>query len=279
MRASTRVIHDIEALSAHRGAALVPTMGALHDGHAALIRRAAELGPPVIVSVFVNPTQFDERADLERYPRTLDADVAAAEHAGAAIVFAPDVDTMYPPGAPVPMPELPPVATTPGLEDVCRPGHLAGVAQVVARLFDVVRPRYAVFGEKDYQQLLLIEALARRERERWDGLEIVRGATVREPDGLALSSRNALLDEESRMRALGLYRALQIAHAAQRPATAEMMMQETLATHGLRIEYAVVRDAKNLLPVSGLDRPTRGLIAARLGDVRLIDNMPMTVWR
>jgi pantoate--beta-alanine ligase len=160
---------------------------------------------------------------------------------------------------------------------------LAGVAQVVARLFDLLRPAAAVFGEKDYQQLRLIESMvaddAASASPRWPGLSIVRGATIREPDGLAMSSRNRYLDPDSRDRARGLSRALQVAHAAQHPQTAERMMRETLEQHGLEIEYAVVRDAETLLPVADLRRPTRALIAARLPMVRLIDNAALTAWR
>ena len=226
----------------------------------------------------MNPTQFGPGEDLDRYPRTLEADVAIAEAAGAQAVFAPDHETMYPTDEDVPTPALPAVATEPALEDACRPGHFAGVAQVVARLFDLTRPRFAVFGEKDYQQLRVLTAMVQDAGDRWPDLEIVPHPTVREHDGLAMSSRNASLDDSLRMRALGLYRALQIAHAAQRPATAVRMMEETLHTHGLAIDYAVVRDAQTLLPVDDFERPTRALIAARLGDVRLIDNMAMTVW-
>ncbi len=268
------------------GGVVVPTMGALHAGHRTLIDhgvRAAGGALPVVVTIFVNPTQFNESTDFERYPRDLDADLAVAREAGATAAFVPDVATVYPPDLEVPVPELPPVATEPGLEDRHRPGHFAGVAQVVARLFDLLRPRAAVFGEKDWQQLLLVSTMVERVRaespERWPRLEILPGPTVREDDGLALSSRNRLLDDDARRAARGIPRALQLAHSAQHPATAEELMRETLEAHDLEVEYAVVRDAATLRPIGDFRRPARGLVAARAGGVRLIDNQPMTVWR
>jgi pantoate--beta-alanine ligase len=193
---------------------------------------------------------------------------------------------MYPPDEEVPVPPLPPVATEPGLEDAHRPGHFEGVCQVVARLFDLVRPAAAVFGEKDYQQLLVVTALvgttAAAEPDRWPGLRIVPRPTIRETDGLALSSRNARIPPDRRDDALGLTRALQAAAAANSVSTAERIMRETLDAHSLRVDYAVVRDAADLSPVTSFARPARGLVAAHLdwpdGTVRLIDNRAMPVW-
>jgi pantoate--beta-alanine ligase len=244
----------------------------------------AARGRPVVVTVFVNPTQFGPREDFARYPRTLDADVILAERAGAAAVFAPAAETIYPRGLDAARLEaaawpLPPAATEPGLEDACRPGHFGGVCQVVARLLDLCMPSIAVFGEKDYQQLRVLAQMAAAEGARWPGLQVEAAPTVREPDGLAMSSRNRYLRPEQRDQALGLVRALQVAASAQHPATAERLMHETLAGHGLRVDYAVVRDAGTLLPVGGFERPTRALIAARLDTVRLIDNMAMPVCR
>lgn len=274
------------------GSAFVPTMGALHDGHAALLRRARDTGWPVTLSIFVNPTQFGPHEDLSRYPRTLESDLAIARAEGVSTVIVPDAPAIYPEGleaanrvaATLP---LPPVATQPGLEDRCRPGHFAGVQLVVGRLFDLVRPRISVFGEKDWQQLKLVEAMVRGEPDRWPGLEILPHPTRREPDGLAMSSRNRYLRPEDRRRAIGVPRALQAAHAAQRVETAERILRQTLEAHGFEVEYAVVRDAETLMPVADFGRPTRALVAARLGwtengeerRVRLIDNAAMTVWR
>ncbi len=280
-----RTVHTADEVAALASPAFVPTMGALHAGHADLIRRARDLAgaSPVVVSIFVNPTQFAPGEDLDRYPRTLDADVALAESSGADVVFAPALETVYPPGSTPDPPPLPTVATAPQLEDAHRPTHFAGVCQVVARLFDLVRPRWAVFGEKDYQQLKVIESMVAAERrrlpKRWPDLAIVAAPTVRDRDGLALSSRNRYLTTDQRESALGLRRALQFANAAQHPDTAERIMRETLAAHELDLDYAVVRDAETLLPVSSLSTPCRALIAARLGSVRLIDNAAMIVWR
>jgi pantoate--beta-alanine ligase len=270
-----RLLRTREELESVHGGAFVATLGALHEGHEELIRRAATLGAPVVVSVFVNPTQFGAGEDYERYPRRLDEDARRAEAAGADAVFAPPPEVMYPPDEAVDVPPLPAVAVEPGLEDAMRPGHFAGVAQVVARLFDLVRPRTTVFGEKDYQQLLLVAALAAEHPGRWPDLEVVAHETVREVDGLARSSRNAYLSDGERERALGLFQALDAARRIARPAEAERVMRETLDRHDLATDYAVVRDARTLRPVDGASRGARGLIAARLGRVRLIDNMAM----
>jgi pantoate--beta-alanine ligase len=177
------------------------------------------------------------------------------------------------------VPALPAGATTPRLEDAHRPGHLDGVCQVVARLFDLVKPSIAIFGEKDYQQLLVITEVVRQEADRWGDLQIVGHPTEREPDGLAMSSRNRFLGPDLRERALGLSRSLQAALAAWSghadPASAEQAMRTVLAGHELEIDYAVVRDAGTLEPIVNSDRPARALVAARLGEVRLIDNMGM----
>ncbi len=248
-------------------------MGALHEGHLALIRRAVECGiGPVVVSVFVNPKQFGPGEDFDRYPRTLERDATMASDAGAEIIFAPNVETMYPPGLDLRSPALPPVATEPGLEDAHRPGHFEGVCQVVARLFDLTMPRVAIFGEKDYQQLRVIEAMVAGAGERWPGLEIVPHETIREPDGLAMSSRNAYLNDNARQEALALSLALDAAATTSTPDAAERAMREVLAMHQLVIDYAAVCDAITLLPIETFDRPARALIAARVGEIRLIDN-------
>ncbi|GAB4386429.1 MAG: pantoate--beta-alanine ligase [Phycisphaerales bacterium] len=252
------------------GGVLVPTMGALHEGHLSLIRLAGSSGPgPVVVSVFVNPTQFNDPKDFERYPRDLARDVDLAEQAGAEIVFAPGVETMYPPGCPVPVPTLPAVATRPGLEDAGRPGHFAGVCQVVSRLFDLCRPERAVFGEKDWQQLQVVRAMVRAQGRR---IEILPGAIVREPDGLAMSSRNVLLSDRDRQAALALRRSLDAACGETDVARAEQAMRAVLDVSNVRVEYAVVRDADTLEPMRPGAAAGRALVCATVGGVRLLDN-------
>ena len=289
-----RIIRDLRDLVAAQtqGCVLVPTMGALHEGHLALIRYAAQSVQrmPVVVSIFVNPTQFGPGEDFTRYPRTLDADVKAATSAGADLIFAPDVEVMYPPGLEMPVPPLPAVATQPQLEDAFRPTHFAGVCQVLARLFDLIKPSLAIFGEKDFQQLRVIQEMIRQEGDRWPGVRIIPHPTVREPDGLAMSSRNAYLKPQERDRALGLSRALTAVqekwsdpfppNEVAPPVVAggrlaepfEKLMRDILLEHELSIDYALVRDAETLMPIWTFDRPARALIAARLGAVRLIDN-------
>ena len=279
-----QLIHDPASLAPFAGCALVPTMGALHEGHGSLIRQVRGREMPVVATVFVNPTQFGPREDFSKYPRTLEHDVALAERCGADVVFAPAAEVVYPDGLEAAQQHaaswpLPAVAREPGLEDACRPGHFNGVCQVVARLFDLTHPALAVFGEKDFQQLRVLTQMVAESGGRWGALRVEPGPTVREPDGLAMSSRNRYLRPEQRDQALGLVRALQMAASAQHPQTAERLMQETLADHGLAVDYAVVRDATTLLPVTGFERPTRALIAARLDTVRLIDNMSMPVCR
>ena len=281
-----RVIERPDDLLPLHGCALVPTMGALHEGHASLIRRAAAVpdGRPTVATIFVNPTQFGPREDFAKYPRTLEADLRLAEAAGADAVFLPDVAAIYPRGLDTARREadawtLPAIATEPRLEDAARPGHFGGVCQVVARLFELCKPATAHFGQKDFQQLRVISEMVRCSDGRWGSLRISADPTVREPDGLAMSSRNLYLSAERRDTALGVYRALQMAMSAQRPATAEALMRETLEQHGFEVDYAVVRDAHTLMSVTGLETPCRALIAARLPEVRLIDNMAMPVWR
>jgi pantoate--beta-alanine ligase len=264
-------------VSGGRLCTFVPTMGALHEGHASLVTRAAEIAKQrdltdgCVVSIFVNPTQFNEKADFDRYPRTVDADLALCERAGASIVYAPAVGDVYPAGEQLAVPEVPAVATQPKLEDAHRPGHFAGVCQVVKRLFDVVRPQVAMFGEKDWQQLQVIRAMTQQLRYP---IEVVGAATVREKGGLAMSSRNRFLSEEDRNRAMAISEALCETWSTATPTEAEAVMRQILAVHQIETEYAVVRDAISLVaPGAG---PMRALIAARVGSVRLIDNV---AWR
>lgn len=275
-----RIIQTIPDLHDSHGGVFVPTMGALHEGHFALVREAVRvrkalgLSTPIVVSIFVNPTQFNDPADLARYPRTLETDAAGCAAAGADIIFAPDPQVIYPPGATIPVPTLPAVATRPGLEDAHRPGHFAGVCQVVRRLFDLVRPAAAIFGEKDWQQLQVLRAMTLHERLP---IDVRSYPTVREPDGLAMSSRNVFLSSADRVRALSISRALREATNSSEISCAERAMRSVLTADGLQVEYAVIRHAETLMPLA-VETPTemtaRALIAARCGSVRLIDNAP-----
>lgn len=258
------------------GSVVVPTMGALHAGHAALIRagtalaRERHLSAGCIVTIFVNPTQFNDPADLERYPRTLEADAALCREAGAACVLAPAVHEVYPKPDFSPVPALPEVATRPGLEDARRPGHFAGVGQVISRLFEITGPRCAIFGEKDWQQLQVVRAMGLS----WGGrpVEIVPVATVREADGLAMSSRNAQLLPSARRAAGGLASAFVAAGRAKHWQDAEIAAAGELARAGAEVEYAAVRDPVTLMPLAPGASEGRILWAVRLGGVRLIDN-------
>ena len=272
-----KIIENAEKLSECRGGALVPTMGALHEGHASLIRAGAASGRPVLVTIFVNPTQFGPNEDFARYPRTLDADLKIAEAAGASAVFIPTVESIYPGGLAnaatlAAQFSLPAVATTPLLEDAIRPTHFGGVCLVVSRLFDLCKPSLAFFGEKDFQQLRVITQIVDENLSRWNSLQIIPCATIREPDGLAMSSRNRYLDPSQRTAALGIYRALQSAVNCSSVTAGEKSMRETLDQHGLETQYAVIRSAKTLCAAESGAKFARALIAAKLGAIRLIDN-------
>lgn len=263
--------------AAGRKVALVPTMGALHDGHIELIRHARRApGATVpVVSIFVNPTQFGAGEDLDRYPRTLEADLERCRGAGAELVFTPDVSAIYPEGAGPLEISVDPGPLGDQLEGAIRPGHFKGVLTVVAKLFGIVRPQLAYFGEKDYQQLVLIRKMSRLLNL---GVDVIGVPTVREPDGLAMSSRNAYLDEGQRRRAVVLSMALTAARDASRhgaDAVLDAAHQVLAADPGLAVEYVELRDPElGPAPENG---PARLLVAARLGDTRLIDNVGITL--
>jgi len=257
---------------------LVPTMGALHDGHVQLIARCRDEVDLVIVSIFVNPTQFGPGEDFDRYPRMLDDDLRQCDRAGADVVFAPTVATMYPNGPQSTLVEVQRLAHA--LEGASRPGHFRGVATVVLKLFEIVRPDQAVFGQKDYQQQLVI-------RQMVDDLHlpilIRTSPTVREPDGLALSSRNRYLNPFERRAATVLYRGLERAKQAaadgeRRADRIRQILRETIESERLaKLDYAEVADSDTLEPLGDLDK-SRGavcLVAAWLGKTRLIDNALM----
>lgn len=256
--------------------ALVPTMGALHEGHASLMRVAREHSDAVVVSIFVNPLQFGEGEDLDRYPRTLDADLVIAEQEGVDVVFAPSVQEMYAGGLGPAMTTVQPGDLADILEGASRPGHFRGVLTVVAKLFGLVRPDVAVFGQKDYQQLALITRMA---ADLNLGVEVVGAETRREPDGLALSSRNRYLSAEQRQRAVALSRALRAAQSRTSygvPA-ARWAAMNVLKAAGIELDYLALR-AKDLGEIADYPEPgTEGriLVAAKVGTTRLIDNMPL----
>lgn len=281
--ASTRT-ELAELLSADRQAgrqvALVPTMGALHDGHAALMeiaRREVGRDGRVVASIFVNPMQFGPGEDLDRYPRTLDADLEVCARVGVDVVFVPSVDEVYPGGDPQVTVDPGPLGSR--LEGRIRPGHFRGVLTVVAKLFGLVRPDLAVFGEKDYQQLVLIRRMV---ADLCLPVTIVAGETVREPDGLALSSRNRYLDPEQRRQATALSRTLYAARAAATwgyDVALEAARAELRQAHGVDLDYLVITDPElgELPPDPPAGTEARILIAARVGGTRLIDNLGLTL--
>jgi pantoate--beta-alanine ligase len=258
---------------------LVPTMGALHEGHASLLRRARAECDGVVISIFVNPTQFGPAEDFERYPRAMDADRALAEREGVDAIFAPSVREMYPGEQEI--------TVDPGRlgEVLCgasRPGHFRGVLTVVAKLFHILPVERAYFGQKDAQQLILIRRMA---AEHNFPIDIVGCPIVREPDGLALSSRNRYLSAEERANATVLYRSLRCAETMLHNGTrsAERLEQEMArmieATPGAQLDYVRVVDARTLEPAGIIDhvgkREVLALVAVRFGKTRLIDNLLM----
>ena len=255
----------------------VPTMGALHDGHRSLLRAARAQTDRVVVSIFVNPMQFDDPDDLARYPRDEAHDLAMCEAERADLVWAPPVEEVYPLGVELAHPDPGEVGDL--YEGAARPGHFAGVLFAVHRLFDVAGPCIAFFGEKDAQQLFLVRRMT--EREPGLGVTVVGCPTEREPDGLARSSRNAMLSREEREQASCLFLAL--TEAAERARSGErgastlvaLMAREIGATPLARLDYAAVVDDSTFEPVGVIDRPARAIVAARFGSVRLIDNLAL----
>jgi pantoate--beta-alanine ligase len=275
-----QTVRDIETLKAALAAvraeggtiAFVPTMGALHAGHMALVAEGRRRASHVVASIFVNPTQFAAHEDLSTYPRREATDAKMLEEEGCAILWSPDVDAMYPHGAEI---SVRAGSLGEGLDGAARPGHFDGVATVVSRLFEQVGPDIALFGEKDYQQLAVIRQMV---RQLGLAVEIVGVPTQRDADGVALSSRNTYLTDEERQAARALPRALGEAAAAIQRGGA---VPEALATAKDRlvkagfdpIDYVELCDAETLEPVTGVERPARLLAAARIGRTRLIDNL------
>ena len=253
--------------------ALVPTMGALHDGHMSLVRLAKRRAKRVIVSIFVNPTQFAPTEDFGSYPRTWKADVARLAAEDVDLIWNPDVRIMYPAGFATRI--APEGAATAGLEDRFRPHFFGGVATVVGKLFTQVRPDFAIFGEKDFQQLRVVTRMA---VDLDLGVKVIGSRTVRERDGLAMSSRNVYLTPEQRQLAPVLYRAMQESakrlRAGDDTAAAMAGGAELIVNAGFVLDYFEARHAETLAPVASVaDGPVRILVAARIGNTRLIDNL------
>jgi pantoate--beta-alanine ligase len=256
--------------------ALVPTMGFLHEGHVSLMREGGRRADVVATSIFVNPTQFGPREDLARYPRDFDGDLSKCASAGVSAVFAPEPGAMYPPGYQT---YVDVTEVSQGLCGERRPGHFRGVATIVTQLLALFRPTVALFGEKDYQQLQVIKAL---NRDLHLGADIVGMPTIREPDGLALSSRNAYLSAAERQRALALSRGMRAAQSLLVAGTRDTgalveAARRELQAADLREDYVEVRDAGTLAPLQTVapGQTARMLVAAFAGTTRLIDNMPL----
>jgi pantoate--beta-alanine ligase len=255
----------------------VPTMGALHEGHLSLVRLARRHADRVVASVFVNPAQFGHNEDFNRYPRQPEEDAAMLAAAGCDLLFLPDTATIYPPGHAT---FVEPGGAAEGLEGEFRPGHFRGVATVVCALFNLVRADVAVFGEKDAQQLAVVRQMV---RDLHLPVEIVPGSTVREADGLAMSSRNAFLSPDERRAAAALHRALRAAEEAvaageRRACAVRQRMRDLLSAEPLaNVEYAEVVDAESFQPVATLAGRLVLPLAARVGGTRLIDNLRLTV--
>ena len=276
-----KIVHTVKDLQAALAAlraqgktvGLVPTMGALHAGHASLVKRCVAENDAAVVSVFVNPTQFNDKTDLEKYPRTLDADCHLLEQCGAAFAFAPSVDEMYP------EPDTRQFSYAPldtVMEGKYRPGHFNGVCQIVSKLFDAVKPDRAYFGEKDFQQLAIIREMVRQMKFP---LEIVGCPIVREDDGLALSSRNARLSAEERQQALQISKTLFASRDYAKTHTVaetQLFVEDAIAAApGLRLEYFELVDGNTLQKIASWEDTAYavGCITVFCGEVRLIDNI------
>jgi pantoate--beta-alanine ligase len=271
MQARTRALRDD-----HNTIALVPTMGFLHAGHLALMRTGQEHGDTLVVSIFVNPAQFGPGEDLEAYPRELERDMDLLEEVGADIVFTPEPDDMYAPGFQtyISLENLPN-----RLCGLARPVHFKGVATVVTKLFNIVQPHTAVFGQKDYQQYVIIKRMV---KDLGLDIQVIGAPTVREPDGLALSSRNAYLNPSQRKSAPCLHRAM--TRAARMVAEGILDAREIIdraaafieGHAGIQIDYIAIVDPETLEDVAHIDHPVQLAVAVKIGKTRLIDNLRIT---
>ncbi|MGY2292998.1 pantoate--beta-alanine ligase [Pseudomonas sp. SDO528_S397] len=280
---TVKTVRELRAAVAHARRAgkrigFVPTMGNLHSGHATLVTKAAQQADFVVASIFVNPLQFGAGEDLDKYPRTLAADQEKLLQAGCNLLFAPTVEEMYPGGMSgqtrVSVPQL-----SEGLCGASRPGHFEGVATVVSKLFNMVQPDMAVFGQKDYQQLAVIRAMV---QDLNMPIQVIGEPTVRADDGLALSSRNGYLTEEQRAIAPALYRSLTAIATAIENGDHDFARLRTeqvkqIETAGLRLDYLEIRQGQHLRPATPEDRDVVILVAAYLGATRLIDNLHLTL--
>lgn len=264
-----------EERSRGRSIGFVPTMGALHEGHLSLVSRSGEENTITVVSIFVNPTQFNNKQDLENYPRMPEEDIKMLQKAGADMVFLPEVDEIYTPGMPQKTPLHLPVSLTGVMEGAFRPGHFDGVVQVVSRLFDIVQPDRAYFGEKDFQQLAVVRFMTRALNYN---IEIIGCPTKRETDGLAMSSRNLRLSVPERNSATIISKALAFIrdnHRSADPVQLKHQATEMINSGNLKTEYVEIADAETLEPVTDWNKVSnaRAFVAAFCGPVRLIDNM------
>jgi len=272
-----KTIADARRVRARYGRlALVPTMGALHAGHMSLIAHAKNNAPAVAVSIFVNPTQFGPKEDFNKYPRPIEEDLDRCEQAGVDFVFNPSPEEIYPPGTPDVVVDLPTMSTV--LEGKHRPGHFKGVCQVVAKLFNIIQPTVACFGQKDFQQLRIIEAMV----QALDmPIDVIACPTLRDPDGMAMSSRNMYLSPEERQKGLSISRALMMGYKEFKDGVRQTnrlttTMQKVMLEQHVNIDYVAAVDPETLKPVEKIEGPTLLAIAARVGNTRLIDNVVVT---